>query len=61
MLRKTLPAELNPSLTWWQQKALVYDLGYIVAKKILAVQRVQGKWCHTDPQITDVRKRVRVA
>ena len=53
---KPLPAELNPGLTWWQQRALVYDLGYIVAKKILAVQRAKEKKSHTDPQITDVRE-----
>ena len=35
---KPLPAELNPGLTWSQQRGLVYDLGYIVAKKYLAVQ-----------------------
>ena len=29
---KPLPAELNPGLTWSQRRALVYDLGYIVAK-----------------------------
>jgi CxxC motif-containing protein len=32
---KPLPAELNPGLTWSQQRASVYDPGYIVAKKIL--------------------------
>ena len=58
---KRLPAELNPGLTWSQQRALVYDLGYIVAKKILAVHHVKRKRCNTDPQITNVGKWVRVA
>ena len=29
---KLLPVELNRGLTWLQQRALVYDLDYIVAK-----------------------------
>ena len=40
---KPLPAELNLGLTWLQQRASVYDPGYIVAKKFLARHRVKGR------------------
>ena len=56
MLPKPLPAELDQDPISWRQKELVYDLGYIVAKKFLAVHCAKEKSCHTDPQITDVGK-----